>query len=175
MRRLSTAGPVGLLLLTAACGPPVSERPPAEPPPAPVATGVEAPAVDPETREAPVDDHPPVHQAPHGGRLVALGDHVAHLELVTDASAGDVTLHVLDGQAERPIRIAPEAITVVITAGGETFAVSLTATADAPGGEASGGAAQFSARVPALVGVSRVDARVESVTVRGQTFDNVRF
>jgi hypothetical protein len=45
---------------------------------------------------------------PHGGDLIELGDHVAHLEVVHDSEAGTLTLHVLDaGMKPTSLTTAP--------------------------------------------------------------------
>ena len=49
--------------------------------------------------------HGHTHEAPHGGTLVAVGDHFAHLEIVLDPETGKMTAYVLDGEAENPIRL----------------------------------------------------------------------
>jgi len=40
------------------------------------------------------------HEAKHGGELVALGDHAAHIEVLHDDGAGTVTVYVYDGAVE---------------------------------------------------------------------------
>ncbi|MBK7495896.1 MAG: hypothetical protein IPI28_11060 [Candidatus Omnitrophica bacterium] len=42
-------------------------------------------------------NHDHHHAAPHGGTMVALGDHMAHLELVLDSQNGTLTAYILDG------------------------------------------------------------------------------
>lgn len=56
------------------------------------------------------DDHDHDHdhdheKPPHGGYLIEVGDHVAHIEVVHDAKAGKVTLYILDGEAKDPVKI----------------------------------------------------------------------
>ena len=45
------------------------------------------------------------HHAPHKGTLVEFGEEFAHLELVIDAATGRVSAYVLDGEAEKSVRI----------------------------------------------------------------------
>ena len=47
---------------------------------------------------------------PHGGHVLEVGDHVAHLEVVHDEAAGKITLYVLgtDGKSPLAIEKAPQ-------------------------------------------------------------------
>ena len=45
------------------------------------------------------------HTAPHGGTLVALGEEFGHLELLLNKETGELTAYVLDGEAEKPVRL----------------------------------------------------------------------
>lgn len=56
--------------------------------------------------------HGHAHGAPHDGTLVLVGDHFAHLEFVIDAKKGKLTAYVLDGEAEKSIRIKQPEIEV---------------------------------------------------------------
>jgi hypothetical protein len=52
------------------------------------------------------DDHKhEEHKAPHGGTLLEIGDHAAHLELVHDDKAGKLTLYILDKEAKNAVAI----------------------------------------------------------------------
>ena len=118
------------------------------------------------------DDH--VHVAPHGGVLTELGDHYAQLEVVVDPAEGMVTLYVLDAEAQRAIRIGQSSVGVVATTGpSASISLQLTPVASALTGERAGEASEFRAQSDALRGATRVDVRIESVTVRGQSFDNL--
>lgn len=57
-------------------------------------------------------DHGHHHEAPHGGTLISLGDHVAHLELKLDNETGTLKIWVLDGEAEKPLRIEAKTLTL---------------------------------------------------------------
>ena len=48
------------------------------------------------------------HTAPHGGALVGLGKEFAHVELVLEKATGKLTGYVLDGEAEKPVRLRAE-------------------------------------------------------------------
>ena len=40
------------------------------------------------------------HEGPHGGHILEVGDHVAHLEVMHDESAGKMTIYVLGPDAK---------------------------------------------------------------------------
>jgi hypothetical protein len=105
---------------------------------------------------------------------VALGDHDAHVEVVVDADAGQMTLYVLDATAGRAVRIAQPAVDVLCTTRDISATLQLAAIGSALTGERVGDASEFRGTSDVLRGARRVDVRIESVTVRGQTYDNVR-
>ena len=45
------------------------------------------------------------HKAPHGGTLLEVGEHAAHLEVVRDEKAGKITLYLLDKEAKNAVSI----------------------------------------------------------------------
>src|SRR5687768_4888823 len=67
------------------------------------------------------------HVAPHGGILVELGDHAYNLELVRHNEAGKLSAYVLDGHAEKFVRINTPTIELVAMPGGTFTRVSLKA------------------------------------------------
>ncbi len=158
--------PVVLAVALTGCGAPSAPEPspptPAPAPPAPTGPGGRPAAA----RHA--------HEAPHGGTLVELGDGEAHLELVVDPDAGQMILYVLDGTAERDVRIAQPAVNVLSTTRDVSAALQLSAVGSLATGERAGDTSEFRGASDTLRGASRVDVRIESVTVRGQTYDNVR-
>ena len=162
----------------------------APPPPAAVSAGSQGAEAGPATptETAPPDDGGPAvqrapapaaseptapahthhHTAPRGGTLVELGDEFAHLEFVFDAASGRLTAYVLDGEAERAVRIAQDAIVLRLEATGE--AIRLEPVAGVLTGETAGDTSQFEAVVPRLDGARQMAGVVEAVTVRGQEF-----
>jgi hypothetical protein len=105
--------------------------------------------------------------------MVELGDHAAHLELVFDPQTGRLTLYVLDGEGTGPIRLNQPHVTLVVGTENEPVFVTLDAAGRVLTGERVGDSSEFRAVAPALVGATSLDARVETVTVRGQTYDNI--
>ena len=61
--------------------------------------------------------HDEDHEAPHGGTLVALGDHQYHAEIAWDEQAKTITVYVLDGEAEKAVPISAGEIILAIGTG----------------------------------------------------------
>lgn len=141
-----------------------------------VACGADEPMPTPQTvpaetaPSAPADSHG--HEAPHGGTLVEIGEHLALLEFVLDASAGTLTAYVLDGGAEQAVRIAQPSIAVTFDTpqalGGQTL--PLAGKANVLTGETVGDTSEFALTHPALKGQTTFSARVVEIVVKGQTF-----
>lgn len=121
-------------------------------------------------------DRPPqpaghVHAAPHGGTLIELGSHFAHVELVFDSSSGALTGYVLDGEAEKSIRIEQKTLELRIS----DFTLELAAVENTLTGETVGDTSEFAGRSDRLKGLAAFKGALTSVTVKGQTFRNVEF
>ena len=117
-----------------------------------------------------------VHEAPHGGTLVVLADESVNLELVRDAAAGKLTAYVLDGHAERGLRVAQPSLQLSLRRGaGDPFDVTLVAVANALTGETVGDTSEFAATDDRLRGPGAIDGVVRSVVVRGTAFADVSF
>lgn len=112
------------------------------------------------------------HHAPHQGTLVELGEEAAHIELVLDAKIGTLTAYVLDGEAERPVRIRAPKLLLKARLPGEC-ALELVAIANPLTGESEGDTSEFRVQSNALRGVTRFDGVIPRVTVRGVAFENV--
>ena len=119
------------------------------------------------------------HHAPHKGTLVEFGEEFAHVELVIDAATGKVSAYVLDGEAEKSVRIAQKNIVIKVPAkeGGpkEAFDVTLTAQASPLSGEKEGDTSEFAGQSDMLKGLTNFDATLLIVTVKGKAFENVKF
>lgn len=124
-------------------------------------------------------DHGHVHSAPHGGTLIALGEHFAHIELVVDVTAGKATVYALDGEAEKPLRLPQEKIVLSVTrkvgeaitsATVETVAVTNPLT-----GEQVGDSSEFSGESEFLKGADHFDGVVQSVSIQGESLTGVTF
>ncbi|MCG3128904.1 MAG: hypothetical protein CHACPFDD_03800 [Phycisphaerae bacterium] len=125
-----------------------------------------------------------VHRAPHGGTLVMLAEHFAFVELVLDAERGAITAYVLDGEAEKAVRIADERLTLRViraaasqpgSAAAEFELVELKPVASTLTGETAGDTSQFAGRSAALVGATRFRGVLGRLHVRGQEFSEIGF
>jgi len=121
------------------------------------------------------------HEAPHGGTLVALGDHFAHLELVLDDQNGQLTAYALDGGAEGAVRLAQKEIKLSISVeadsniGAQTAEVVLSAVANPLTGESVGDTSQFDGQSNFLVGLKHFDCVVEQLTIKGSDLSDIEF
>lgn len=169
MRRIvANIGTLALIMLAAGCGSsePAPAPPTAEPSPAP------APAAPAAAEEPGGDGHH--HTAPHGGALLELGEHFSFLELVVDPATGRVTLYVLDGEAEKAVRVAhPNLTLTLIEPAGITAPLTLEARASTLTGETVGDSSEFAGVLEALKGAAAVKARLATIVVKGQTFDGL--
>jgi len=115
-------------------------------------------------------DHPP-----HGGTPVVLGDEVYQVEFVLDAAAGDLQAFVLDGEMENFMRASSHAFTLVTTAGGRTRTLAMRAVANPATGETVGDTSMFEAQADWLKTTPEFDAVLQTITIRGSTFTDVKF
>ncbi len=121
------------------------------------------------------------HVAPHGGTLVVLGEEFAHVELVLDADSGELRAYVLDGEAERGVRVAQKTLGLRIEAGepgdaaGARSELALGAIANVLTGETVGDSSEFRIRHPRLRGLERFRGEIARVVVKGRPFEAVAF
>ncbi|GMU91914.1 MAG: hypothetical protein AMXMBFR4_09720 [Candidatus Hydrogenedentota bacterium] len=116
------------------------------------------------------------HEAPHGGTLVMLGDHVGHVELVLDTESGVLTAYVLDGEAERPVRIGMPALRLVISPDSrESFPLELSPVADPLSGETAGDTSVFRIEDERLQGLAQFRGSLQAIEIRGITLADVAF
>lgn len=117
------------------------------------------------------------HEAPHGGSLVEFGDEFAHLELVLDEATGTLIAYALDGEAERPVRVAQPSVELILTVPGvaQPVVVTLAPVENTLTGEKAGDTSQFRAEVAELKGQKTFAGVVTGVTLRGRTFTHVAF
>lgn len=119
------------------------------------------------------------HVAPHGGTLVVLGDESAHLELVLEPD-GELTVYLLDGEAEKPVRTDQTSIEIEITPKSTDtirakFTETLAAVASPLTGETVGDSSEFRLKSEKLVGWESFDCRIKAVRLRGQALEDIRF
>lgn len=112
------------------------------------------------------------HEAPHGGALAVIGDHLAHLEVVLDPPSGKLTLYFLDAEARGAVRLADETIPVVVVpldgdGAGTGHEVTMLAIENALTGETRGATSQYEGIAPKLKGTTRFEVRIPRLMVRG--------
>ena len=115
--------------------------------------------------------HGHYHAAPHGGSLAMLGDHLAQLELVAGQNPGEWSIYVLDGGAERFVRIEQSQISVTMDGKDVVF----QAVANPATGESIGDTSQFSASVEGLGKEDHFTVRIGEIVVYRQPFKNFEF
>jgi hypothetical protein len=120
------------------------------------------------------------HEAPHGGTLVAIGDHFAHLEVVLDSEIGKMTVYVLDGEAENPVRLKQQNMEFSMAlkgADGVTNVIMLEATPveNTLTGETVGDTSEFVVESEQLKGVDQFSAAVSTLEIKGETVADVEF
>lgn len=118
------------------------------------------------------------HIAPHGGALIGLGDHLAHLELVQDSQSGKLTAYVLDGEAAKAIRLVQPTIEILLvkdpsTKQGESLV--LKAVANALTGEKETDSSEFSVTSDLLKGKTEFNGIIQSIDIRGTEFKGIEF
>jgi len=114
------------------------------------------------------DSHSHHHEAPRGGTLIALGDHMGHFEMLLDAERGTLTIYALDGHAEHPVRLEAESFDLTLRLpDGEEIEVSLAAVANPLTGETAGDTSQFEAQDERLQGLSAFQVMFPAFEFRG--------
>jgi hypothetical protein len=121
--------------------------------------------------------------APHGGKLVAVGDEDAHFELLVDSATGTLTAYVLDGEAEEFVRLKNTALDVDLTipdAADTTRApkkvsVHLVGIPNKLTGETAQETSEYQGQDGALRGVRRFSGKFRPVTLLGNVYDDVAF
>ncbi|MSU25071.1 MAG: hypothetical protein EXS32_14785 [Opitutus sp.] len=115
------------------------------------------------------------HQAPHGGTPVVLGQEAYHLELVRDATAGQLTAYVLDGEMENFVRVKTASFEVVARIGAEKRVLTFRATANSATGEKLGDTSCFEVQADWLKTEKNFDATLTSLEIKGTAFTAVAF
>jgi len=116
------------------------------------------------------------HKAPHGGCLVAVGEHFAHIEFVLDAATGKLTAFVLDGEAEKAVRIKQKEIKLKIEGlGDKKIELELQAVANVLSGETAGDTSQFEATHEKLKGAKHFDGEIDKIEIKGQKTKDIDF
>ena len=115
------------------------------------------------------------HVAPHGGTVVVLGDEAFHLEFLRDATEGALTAWVLDAHMENFVRIPAREIPLIAVVDGTPHPLSLFAVSNPATGETEGDTSEFVGQAEWLKTAGLFETILPSITVRGVTFNDVRF
>lgn len=125
------------------------------------------------------ETHQHQHHAPHGGALIPLGDHFAHLEVVLAPKTGDLTVFVLDKEAEKAVRIAQKEIALQISMGkgdnAREIGARLGARANDLTGDTVGDSSEFTVNVEELKNVDHFRGRVLEINLLGQEIKDLEF
>jgi hypothetical protein len=122
-----------------------------------------------------VEEHGHAHHAPHGGTLILLGDHTAHIELVLDPEAGKLTAYLLDGHAEHPVRSTAQELVFAFRKNPEApwQSIALRAVDNPLSGEKAGDTSEFSGTAEGLIGAETFQLRTPALELRGVTFAEI--
>lgn len=114
------------------------------------------------------------HKAPNGGTLVVLGEEFVHIEFVLNAETGSLTAYVLDGEAEKSVRVTQTELALKIE---KPFkgTIKLSAVENSLTGEKSGDTSEFRGQSDQLKSLRDFDAEIETAKVKGKEFKDVHF
>lgn len=101
--------------------------------------------------------------------LAEVGEEVAHLEMVWDEASGRLTLYVLDGECEQPVRLKQPELVLK----GEGWETRLPGQPNSLSDEKVGDTSQFGGQVPALKGKKQWQAEVNLLEVFGRKFSHL--
>ena len=118
----------------------------------------------------PHDDSAHGHEGRYGGHLIELGDHLAWAEVVHDAEAGSVTMHIWDAHVTGPRRLKAKSIPLTVALEGGSLALQLEAVADKLTGDTVGDSARFEARSERLRGLADFHAVLGAIRIGDTEF-----
>lgn len=115
------------------------------------------------------------HAAPHGGTLIVLGLHSAHVELVFDAATAALDFYALDGHAEQvyTLRAEPFSIEARPDENAPWIPVALAPSEDPADRPTPAFASRFMATVPELAGLERFQVRLPDLEIAGTRYRGV--
>lgn len=114
------------------------------------------------------------HHAPHGGTLVEIGEEFAHLELVLDSENGKLTGYVLDGEAEKSVRISQLQLEIEINEP-KPLTVRLLPVENSLTGEKEGATSEFSLQADDLRELSNFDGIIKVISIKGTSYTGIKF
>lgn len=112
------------------------------------------------------------HEAPRGGTLIMLGDHVGHLEMLLDAAEGKLSVYALDGHAEHPVRLTAESLPITLRLPDDAeLALELQAIENPLSGETVGDTSHFEVVDEGLQGLDTFHVMLPAFEFRGVTME----
>jgi hypothetical protein len=118
--------------------------------------------------------HDSTAAGPHGGCMVAVGDHFAHAEFVFDSGDGRITLYLMDCD-QKGMRSDLPVVEAQIQRSDGPISVALTAVASELTGEKSGDTSVFSGRDDRLKGMKSAAGKLAKLRIKGTDFSDVAF
>jgi hypothetical protein len=119
--------------------------------------------------------HDHKHTAPHGGALVAVGDHFAMVELTLKPEKGALTLYCLDQEAKKAVIPEQKSIVLEISHEKVSFTLTLTGVASSLTGESKDKTSQFTVTDNRLMKMAGFQAKLKSLKVKGKVFKDLSF
>jgi hypothetical protein len=116
------------------------------------------------------------HTAPHNGNLVEIGEEFAHLELVIDPLAGKLIVYVLDGEAEKPVRIKTKFLELTLTeVNGEKMEERLEVkpVSSSLSGEKEGDTSEFAVTSQKLKSAKTFKGKIKEMRIKGKDLKEV--
>jgi hypothetical protein len=115
------------------------------------------------------------HAAPRGGTLVEISHEAVNVEFLLDPATGTLTAWILDGCAEKPVRVVQETIPLQVVADGTAFRLDLAARASELTGETKGDTSEFAGQHDGLRGAATFRGLIERLDVAGRSYQGVKF
>jgi hypothetical protein len=115
------------------------------------------------------------HIPPHRGTPVVLGNEDCHLEFVRQPASGKLQAYVLDGEMENFVRVKQQFFAATATIGEGTNLLRFEAVPNNATGETIGDTSLFEASAPWLRTESNFDLIISEVTVRGKSYQQIKF
>lgn len=120
-------------------------------------------------------DHSHSHAPPMGGHLIELGDHEFQVEILLYPESGILEAYIWDGHAERDVRIAMKSLTVHVSVGDRSTAISLTGEANIYGKSVESKWSKFTGQHDSLKKIDHLEGTLDEITIAGKTFHNTAF
>lgn len=103
-----------------------------------------------------------------------LGNHAFQIEVLPNREEGRIDLYVLDGDAERFVRIEALELEARATAGQREWALTFRAMENEATGETLGSTSHFTVQVEELAGLAEFELSFDRLEMLGQVFEDVR-